>query len=116
MISPAYQMAIDIINTRYDPNLTNIYLSHASDSDNWEMDNTAIEPMLMGTGLLQKLRHMVYFHVGYGSGMYGARTFLELMKRLSKQSDSKLQIGTIEDESSVFAVFKQIYGVRQGTV
>jgi hypothetical protein len=108
-ISPAYTMAHDLINKRYDPNLTNIYLSHASDSDNWDTDNLLVEKELVGSGLLPKLRHMVYFHCGFGSNQYGARAFMVLLKGIANKSNNKLTVASIEDEGAVFTVFKAVY-------
>ncbi|MCC5911808.1 MAG: sporulation protein YhbH [Clostridiaceae bacterium] len=38
-ISSGYQKALDIIESRYNPSVWNIYAFHCSDGDNWSVDN-----------------------------------------------------------------------------
>lgn len=104
-VSPAYEMMHDIIKARYDANQTNIYLSQASDGDNWDTDNGNIIPTLEESGLLSKLRHMSYAHVGPEGWSNGLWTALESVANTSK----KLSMVKIYDDSDVFDSFRKIY-------
>lgn len=105
MVSPAYTMMHDIIKSRYDANQTNIYLSQASDGDNWDSDNASIIPELEESGLLSKVRHMCYAHVGPEGWSNGLWTTLQSIANTSK----KLSMVKIYDDSDVFDAFRNIY-------
>lgn len=105
MVSPAYTMMHDIIKSRYDANQTNIYLSQASDGDNWDSDNASIIPELEESGLLSKVRHMCYAHVGPEGWSNGLWTTLQSIANTSK----KLSMVKIYDDSDVFDAFRSIY-------
>lgn len=107
-VSPAYTMAHDIIKARYDANQTNIYLSQASDGDNWDHDNANIIPELEDNGLLAKLRHMSYAQVGQSWGGYGMLTLWTVLESVAK-SNKKLSMVKILDDSEVFDAFHKIY-------
>ena len=62
MVSPALEEINKIIVSRYDPTETNIYISHASDGDNWDSDTPAtIEAMKK---VMPKIQHFSYVEVG----------------------------------------------------
>lgn len=105
MVSPAYTMMHDIIKSRYDANQTNIYLSQASDGDNWDSDNASIIPELEESGLLSKVRHMCYAHVGPEGWSNGLWTTLQSIANTS----NKLSMVKIYDDSDVFDAFRSIY-------
>lgn len=109
IVSCAYEMAIDIINKRYDSSITNIYVSQASDGDNYYSDNEkVIELLTSPAGLLSKVRFMSYANVGvqYASG-YGD-SLLDVIKRVKGKSN-KLAVAEIKTEDEVFTEFKKIY-------
>ena len=107
-VSPSYRMAHDIIKARYDANNTNIYLSQASDGDNWDADNGEIIPALEDEGLLAKLRHMSYAQVGQSwSGGWGA-TLWSTLQSVSN-SNPKLSMVKILNDTEVFDAFHKIY-------
>lgn len=109
IVSPAYTMAHAIINSRYDAHDTNIYLSQASDGDNWDHDNAAIIPELEESGLLAKLRHMSYAQVGqsFAAG-YGSTTLWTVLESISNTT-KKVAMVKIDDDSEVFDAFHKIY-------
>lgn len=110
VVSPAYALAHKIIKERYDANETNIYLSQASDGDNWDHDNGACLTELEEKGLLAKLRHMSYAQVGqsFASGFGGGSTLWNVLESISKES-KKLSMVKIDDISEVFDAFHKIY-------
>jgi hypothetical protein len=109
VVSPAYMLAHQIIRARYDANDTNIYLSQATDGDNWESDNGRIIPELEESGLLAKLRHMSYAQIGEQTpNWYGGTTLGNVIQSIAN-STTKLSIVKILDDSGVFDAFHKIY-------
>jgi uncharacterized protein len=111
IVSPAYTLVHDIIKARYDANDTNIYLSQASDGDNWDSDNSNIIPELEDSGLLTKLRHMSYAQVGQpwsGSGYGGMITLWTTLQSVAN-TNKKVSMVKIVDDTEVFDAFHKIY-------
>jgi uncharacterized sporulation protein YeaH/YhbH (DUF444 family) len=111
VVSPAYKLANDIIRVRYDAKDTNIYLSQASDGDNWESDNAQIIPALETSGLLGKLRHMSYAQVGAppAYSMYSSGASLWQVLQSIASTSKKLAMVKITDDSEVFDAFHTVY-------
>jgi len=116
VVSPAFALAHAIIKSRYDAQLTNIYLSYAGDGDNWESDNPAVIAEIEEKGLLAKLRHAVYVQVGMsiaGTFTYSSGVSLwNVMQSISK-TNSKLHTIKIGDEGEVFNAFRTIYAKKE---
>lgn len=109
IVSPAYTMAHDIIRARYDAHNTNIYLSQASDGDNWDTDNAACITELEESGLIHKLRHMSYAQVGQSfAGGYSSPTLWSVIESM-KNTTHKISMVKINDDSEVFDAFHKIY-------
>jgi uncharacterized sporulation protein YeaH/YhbH (DUF444 family) len=113
VVSTALALANSIISSRYDADQTNIYMSYASDGDNWEEDNPKVLDELEGKGLMSKLRHAVYAQVGHsyaaGWGAATGSTLWNVMQSAAK-SNPKMHAIKIAEEVEVFASFKKIYG------
>lgn len=109
IVSSSYDMALDIINKRYDHTITNIYISQASDGDNYLSDNARVQELLLKpNGVLSKVRHMSYANLGpvYAS-TYGD-SLRDVMMRV-KGKTNKLSIASIANVDDVFPQFKKIY-------
>ncbi len=112
IVSTSYEMALDIINKRYDSSITNIYISQASDGDNYYSDNQKVQDMLLApTGLLSKIRFMSYANLGMQFASSYADSLKDVMLKV-KQKTSKLAVVSIVQEDDVFAQFKSIYGAK----
>jgi uncharacterized sporulation protein YeaH/YhbH (DUF444 family) len=113
VISPAFAFVHKLIRERFDASKTNLYLSYAGDGDNWGDDNSKMEDVLVGSGLLGKLRHASYAQVGDGE-YGGAEEFWEVLDEIagrgrSRDGRRKLAMVKIEDESEVIEKFHEIY-------
>lgn len=112
VVSPALALASKIASERYDPAQSNIYLSYASDGDNWDLDNEQVRQEIEENGLLAKLRHMVYAQVGHsyaaGFSFSGLSSLQTTMKSISNRN-KKLNTTAIATEEEVFKSFKNIY-------
>lgn len=106
VVSSSYDLALEIINKRYDPSLTNIYISQASDGDNYDSDNAYAKETLFKK-LIPKVRHMSYANVGRPI-TYSVRTFLDVAKEVAKDT-KKLSVVEIKTEAEVFPKFRSIY-------
>lgn len=118
IVSPAYTLAHQIIQTRYDAQKSNIYLSQASDGDNWDFDNSEIIPELEQSGLLSKLRHMSYAQVGesFTSGYGGTGTLWKVLESISNAfTVRKLSMVKIDNDEEVFDAFQKIYKKHTAT-
>jgi uncharacterized sporulation protein YeaH/YhbH (DUF444 family) len=115
MVSEGYRLVHKIIKERYDPSVTNIYLSQASDGDNWDSDNPQLITELEDNGLLSKLRHAVYVQVGTRSegSFFGGSTMWTTLTSVSNTT-KKLNVIKVPSEDGVFAAFKKIY-TKKGT-
>lgn len=113
--STAFVLANQIFTERYDPSQTNLYLSYATDGDNWSNDNTLVIDVLEAKGLLAKLRHAVYVQVGaemgtsWGGG--GQAAFWNVMTSISKTSP-KLHVVKVHNDDEVFKEFKTVYAKK----
>lgn len=112
IVSTSYEMAIDIINKRYDSSVTNIYISQASDGDNYYSDNQKVQELLLSpSGLLSKIRFMSYANLGMQFASSYADSLKDVMLKV-KEKTSKLAVVSIVQEDDVFAQFKSIYGTK----
>jgi uncharacterized sporulation protein YeaH/YhbH (DUF444 family) len=109
VVSPAYALIHKIIKERYDAHETNIYLSQASDGDNWDHDNGNCITELEEKGLLAKVRHMSYAQVGQSfAGGFGSSTLWTVLESIANTS-KKVAMVKIDDDSEVFDAFHKIY-------
>lgn len=119
-VSPALEMINTIIKERYDPNETNIYVSHASDGDNWDSDNHNVIDEMVGDGnLMSKIQLFSYVEVGKGSNWFSVNTtgsstdtglwtaYDESRNRLNNLN--KMTLAIIETADECYAVFKKVF-------
>jgi uncharacterized sporulation protein YeaH/YhbH (DUF444 family) len=115
VVSPAWELAHKIIKERYDAAQTNIYVSYAGDGDNWDSDNQKVIEAIEESGLLSKLRHVVYVQVGqsFASTYYSGSTLWSTMQSIAN-TNKKFDTIKIAEEGGVFEAFKMIYK-KKGT-
>ncbi|MCL4365885.1 DUF444 family protein, partial [Patescibacteria group bacterium] len=103
-VSSAYQLALDIIKERFDPNAWNIYPFHFSDGDNWgDSDNKGCRE------LMEKLL-AVSSMAGYGEINEGGRYSVStLMGELFQITNPKFVRVSIADKKDVYPALKQFF-------
>jgi len=105
-VSSAYQLAMDVINSRFPPTDWNIYPFHFSDGDNMFSDNRLCVELVK-----QLLAKCNLF--GYGQikqGWYPAGT---LMSVYSQEIDhDKFVAVTIEDKEDVYPALRKFFAIR----
>jgi uncharacterized sporulation protein YeaH/YhbH (DUF444 family) len=117
-VSPAILMINKIVRERYDPNQTNIYVSHASDGDNWGDDSDAVVQEM--NRLMPVIRFFSYVEVGKPTryGWMGAaassdtKEDTELWKTydaIHTKQPKKMSLAIIEEADACYAVFKKVF-------
>jgi uncharacterized sporulation protein YeaH/YhbH (DUF444 family) len=117
-VSPALKMINNIIKERYDPNQTNIYISHASDGDNWENGNSLVIDEMTGEGaLMRKIQFFSYVEVGKflnstWNTMVSNRDDTSLWKAYAEvrsRSQKNMSLAIIETAEDCYSVFKKVF-------
>jgi uncharacterized sporulation protein YeaH/YhbH (DUF444 family) len=120
-VSTALKMVNDIIRERYDCNQTNIYVSHASDGDNWDDDNARVVDELSGaSNLLGKIQLFSYVEVGKQEVMGGwfsqnnksdaASDLWDAYDSVRlKDAKKKVSLSIIETADDCYSVFKKVF-------
>jgi len=105
-VSSAYELALEIIKQRYNPNDWNIYPFHFSDGDNLPWDNDRC------VQLVTKLMELCNIF-GYGEIREGHyRSPSTLMGAYNKISDKKFIAVTISDKKEVYPALRKFFAQR----
>jgi uncharacterized protein len=107
-VSSAYELALEIIQERYNPRDWNIYPFHFSDGDNLPWDNEKC------VQLVQKLMEQCNLF-GYGEIREGHyRSPSTLMSAYNKITDKKFIAVTISDKKEVYPALRKFFSLRDG--
>ncbi len=105
-VSSAYELALQIIKERYNPDDWNIYPFHFSDGDNLPWDNDRC------VQLVTKLMELCNIF-GYGEIREGHyRSPSTLMSAYNKISDKKFIAVTISDKKEVYPALRKFFAQR----
>jgi sporulation protein YhbH len=105
-VSSAYELALQIIQERYNPDDWNIYPFHFSDGDNLPWDNERC------VNLVQKMMEICNIF-GYGEIREGHyRSPSTLMSTFNKIEDKKFIAVTISDKSEVYPALRRFFATR----
>lgn len=106
MISSAYKLASQILDTDYPASEWNIYLFHFSDGDNWSVDDTMLCVDVMKKELLPKANAFCYGQVEspYGSGQF----IKDLREHL--RGDERVITSEIRDRDAIMGSIKEFLG------
>lgn len=117
-VSPALQLANKIIKERYDPNQTNIYISHASDGDNMPEDEELVKDELIGSGkLLNAVQFYNYVEVGKSinswhsmvSKVKANSSVWQSFEDVQDEGAKNLSMSIIEAADDCYSVFKRVF-------
>ncbi len=107
-VSSAYELALQIIQERFNPDDWNIYPFHFSDGDNLPWDNERC------VAQVQKLMEVCNIF-GYGEIREGHyRSPSTLMSAFNKIQDKKFIAVTISDKSEVYPALRRFFATRDG--
>ncbi len=106
-VSSAYELALQIVQERFNPDDWNIYPFHFSDGDNLPWDNERC------VGLVQQLMRVCNIF-GYGEIREGHyRSPSTLMSAFNKIQDQKFLAVTISDKSEVYPALRRFFSTRE---
>lgn len=116
-VSPALKMVNQIIKERYNPNETNIYVSHASDGDNWADDDEHVVAEMSGPGyLVDKIQMFSYVEVGKKYAAFFTRkdqtdTNLWAAYEVAQGNvpKDKMVLSIIETPDDCYSIFKKVF-------
>jgi len=107
-VSSAYELALQIIQERYNPDDWNIYPFHFSDGDNLPWDNERC------VGLVEKLMGLCNIF-GYGEIREGHyRSPSTLMSAYARIDSPRFIAVTISDKSEVYPALRRFFATRDG--
>lgn len=106
VISSAYRLCHELINTQYLPNDFNIYCFHFSDGDNWGEDENTCKKVLVDDGLLDKVELFCY---GQVKSAYGGGNFKNFVEKLAKERDNVIFSETNSKEE-IYDSIKEFLG------
>src|SRR5690242_12692998 len=105
-VSSAYELALQIIKERFNPEDWNIYPFHFSDGDNLPWDNERC------VALVEQLMRLCNIF-GYGEIREGHyRSSSTLMSAYNKIEDPKFMAVTISDRSEVYPALRRFFATR----
>ncbi|HJU54118.1 MAG TPA: sporulation protein YhbH [Pyrinomonadaceae bacterium] len=112
VVSSAYQLALDIINTRYNPRDWNIYPFHFSDGDNYYSDNE--EAVRLADQLIETCNLFGYGEIGEEGASSYRRSSGALLSIFNDRLRNKERfVGVrIDDKEDVYPALKQFFGRR----
>jgi sporulation protein YhbH len=112
VVSSAYQLALDIISARYNPQDWNIYPFHFSDGDNYYSDNE--EATRLADQLITTCNLFGYGEIGEeGSSSYRRSSGALLSIFNDRLKNKERFVGVrIDDKEDVYPALKQFFGRR----
>jgi uncharacterized sporulation protein YeaH/YhbH (DUF444 family) len=106
-VSSAYELALQIIKERYNPDDWNIYPFHFSDGDNWPSDND--ECRALAEQLLARSNQLGYGEIRPQRHSYGST----LMSALERLDSPKFQSVVITQKGDVYPALRQFFAVDE---
>ena len=102
--SSAYQLALSLVEERYDPSNWNIYPFHFSDGDNWPSDNELCRQL--ADRLVSQSNLFGYGEIRQGRYSYQST----LMHTFQQLSSPKFVTVTIADKAEVYPALRRFFG------
>jgi uncharacterized sporulation protein YeaH/YhbH (DUF444 family) len=109
VVSAGLQVVKDIIDKRVDLDNTNVYISQASDGDNWEEDNEKILKLM--EDLLNKVQYFAYIQIeeDYRRQWKDEHEVDDLLDTYNSISNKKLQCRHVDSEEDVYPVLRELF-------
>jgi hypothetical protein len=106
MISSAYKLALEMIETDYAPTSWNVYPFHFSDGDNWSADDTRLCVELLRDKILPAVN---LFSYGQVESPYGSGQFVKDLRETLGAKEN-LALSEISDKEAIYASIKTFLG------
>jgi sporulation protein YhbH len=106
MISSAYKLALEMIESDYPSSSWNVYPFHFSDGDNWSADDTRLCVELLSGKILPAVNLFAY---GQVESPYGSGQFIKDLKE-AIGSRENVALSEITDKDAIYASIKTFLG------
>jgi uncharacterized protein len=106
MISSAYKLALEIIESEYSASNWNIYPFHFSDGDNWSADDTRLCIEILQQKILPVVNLFAY---GQVESPYGSGQFIKDLKETIGSSEN-VALSEIADKEGIYGSIKTFLG------
>lgn len=113
VVSNAFHLVNEIIDAEIDLEHTNVYISQASDGDNWSQDSKVLADMLLDT-ILPKVQYMAYIQtrepheVGPGAWYPGVIDIYTTYDKI-KEENEKLNCQVALEDKDVYPVLRKLF-------
>ncbi len=112
-VSSAYQLALEIIDERYNPSAWNVYAFHFSDGDNWgDVDNQRCLELV--SGILERANAFGYGEIQEGGRHGGQSTLMRALAPIEEPRFVRVTIGSKQDVYPALRTFFAQPGVGVG--
>jgi uncharacterized sporulation protein YeaH/YhbH (DUF444 family) len=106
MISSAYKLALEMIESDYPSSSWNVYPFHFSDGDNWSADDTKLCVELLSEKILPAVNLFAY---GQVESPYGSGQFIKDLKEAVGAREN-VALSEIADKDAIYASIKTFLG------
>jgi hypothetical protein len=106
MISSAYKLALEMIESEYAPGNWNVYPFHFSDGDNWSADDTRLCVDLLQQRILPAVNLFAY---GQVESPYGSGQFIKDLKEAIGAREN-VALSEIADKDGIYGSIKTFLG------
>ncbi len=106
MISSAYKLCKEIVDSEYSPSSWNIYPFHFSDGDNWSADDTRLCIELLKNAILPAVNLFCY---GQVESPYGSGQFVKDLRE-AVGHDENVALSEIADKDAIYGSIKTFLG------
>ncbi|HSN91422.1 MAG TPA: DUF444 family protein [Anaeromyxobacteraceae bacterium] len=106
MISSAYKLALEMIESDYPSSSWNVYPFHFSDGDNWSADDTKLCVQMLQEKILPAVNLFAY---GQVESPYGSGQFIKDLKE-AFGSRENVALSEIADKDAIYASIKTFLG------
>jgi len=106
MISSAYKLALEMIESDYPSSSWNVYPFHFSDGDNWSADDTRLCVELLSEKILPAVNLFAY---GQVESPYGSGQFIKDLKEAIGAREN-VALSEIADKDAIYASIKTFLG------
>jgi uncharacterized sporulation protein YeaH/YhbH (DUF444 family) len=110
VISSGYEKILDIVQQKYNPEQWNIYISQATDGDNFDSDNETMVNILT-QHLLPICQYFAF--VELRSGRFQPSVLFGICENIAKQAKN-FAICFIDDYPQIFEVFRSLFTKEKG--
>ena len=118
LVSPAYEVVLEEIRKKYNPNDWNIYVTQVSDGDNEGSEEESMECVEKITQLMKKTQYMMYLEVRPENSRWGGYSGDEMtvlssiIDPMTKKFPEQILWDRVTDESQIVPTFRKFFSKK----